>query len=34
MECVESWRYKPVLLNGDPVEVVTTVTVSFPPPAN
>jgi len=31
LEAVETWLYKPTLLNGSPVEVVTTVTVSFPP---
>jgi TonB family protein len=31
LEAVETWIYKPTLLNGSPVEVVTTVTVSFPP---
>ncbi|MBV9772117.1 MAG: energy transducer TonB [Bryobacterales bacterium] len=31
VEAVETWLYKPTLLNGSPVEVVTTVTVSFPP---
>jgi TonB family protein len=30
LEAVETWLYKPTLLNGSPVEVVTTVTVSFP----
>ena len=29
MEAVRSWRYKPYLLNGDPVEVETTVNVVF-----
>jgi protein TonB len=29
MEAVRQWRYRPTLLNGDPVEVVTTVTVKF-----
>ncbi len=29
-EAAETWVYKPTLLNGAPVEVVTTVTVSFP----
>jgi hypothetical protein len=23
------WRYKPTLLNGEPVEVVTTITLNF-----
>ncbi|MGA2880692.1 MAG: energy transducer TonB [Bryobacteraceae bacterium] len=31
VEAVENWLYKPTLLNGAPVEVATTVTVSFPP---
>ena len=31
LEAVETWLYRPTLLNGSPVEVVTTVTVSFPP---
>jgi hypothetical protein len=26
---VRQWRYKPYLLNGEPVEVDTTVTVNF-----
>lgn len=30
---VRQWIYQPVLLNGVPVEFVTTVAVSFPPPA-
>jgi protein TonB len=29
MEAVQSWRYRPYLLNGDPVEVETTVNVVF-----
>jgi protein TonB len=28
-DAVRSWRYKPYLLNGDPVEVETTVNVVF-----
>ena len=31
LEAVKSWRYKPYLLNGDPVQVDTTVNVSFNP---
>lgn len=31
LKAVETWLYKPTLLNGSPVEVDTTVTVSFPP---
>jgi len=29
MEAVKQWKYKPYLLNGEPVEVETTVKVSF-----
>jgi protein TonB len=29
MDAVKSWRYRPYLLNGDPVEVETTVNVVF-----
>ncbi len=29
MDAVRQWRYTPTLLNGEPVEVVTTVTVGF-----
>jgi len=29
VEAVEKWRYRPLLLNGEPVEVVTTITVNF-----
>jgi|SRR5882762_9525210 len=29
IEAVKQWRYKPFLLNGQPLEVETTVTVSF-----
>jgi len=29
MDAVRQWRYTPTLLNGDPVEVVTTITVGF-----
>ena len=28
-EAVYRWRYKPYLLNGQPVEVATTITVNF-----
>lgn len=28
-DAVKHWRYKPFLLNGQPVEVETTVTVNF-----
>ena len=29
MESVRQWRYQPSLLNGQPVEIITTVTVNF-----
>ena len=29
MEAVREWRYHPVLLNGDPVEVITEIEVNF-----
>jgi periplasmic protein TonB len=29
MEAVKQWKYKPYLLNGEPVEVETTIKVSF-----
>jgi protein TonB len=29
LDAVKNWRYQPTLLNGDPVEVETTITVSF-----
>ena len=29
MDAVKQWRYKPYLLNGDPVEVETTINVDF-----
>lgn len=29
MEAVKQWKYKPYLLNGDPVDVETNVTVNF-----
>jgi TonB family protein len=31
IKAAQTWLYKPTLLNGAPVEVVTTTTVSFPP---
>jgi TonB family protein len=30
MQAATTWLYRPTLLNGSPVEVVTTITVSFP----
>ena len=29
IDAVKQWRYKPTLLNGEPVEVITTITVNF-----
>jgi protein TonB len=29
VDAVQNWRYKPYLLNGEPTEVDTTVTVNF-----
>lgn len=29
LEAVRQWRYQPTLLNGEPVEVVTTIAVNF-----
>jgi protein TonB len=29
LEAVRQWRYQPTLLNGDPIEVVTEITVNF-----
>ncbi len=29
IEAAKEWRYKPTLLNGDPVEVTTTITINF-----
>jgi protein TonB len=29
VEAVKTWRYRPYLLNGDPVEVETTINVVF-----
>ena len=29
VEAVKQWHYRPTLLNGDPIEVVTTITVNF-----
>jgi protein TonB len=29
IDAVKQWRYKPTLLNGEPVPVVTTITVNF-----
>jgi protein TonB len=29
IDAVRQWRYQPTLLNGEPVEIITEVTVSF-----
>ena len=29
LDAVKQWKYKPTLLNGEPVDVITTVTVNF-----
>ena len=29
LEAVRQWRYQPTLLNGQPVEVVTNIDVTF-----
>jgi periplasmic protein TonB len=29
LQAVKEWRYQPTLLNGTPVEVITTVDVTF-----
>ena len=29
VEAVKQWRYRPYLLNGDPIEVETDITVNF-----
>ena len=29
VDAVQRWRYKPYLLNGEPTEVDTTITVNF-----
>ena len=29
-DAVKQWRYKPTLLNGEPVAIITTINVSFP----
>ncbi|MGA3168787.1 MAG: energy transducer TonB [Terriglobia bacterium] len=28
-DAVKQWRYEPTLLNGDPIEIVTTIAVRF-----
>ena len=29
IDAVKQWRYEPTLLNGKPVEVITSITVEF-----
>ena len=29
LDAVKQWKYRPTLLNGEPIEVITTVTVTF-----
>ena len=29
IDAVKQWRYKPYILNGEPTEVSTTITVNF-----
>jgi protein TonB len=29
LEAVRQWRYKPQMLNNQPIEVITTITVNF-----
>ena len=29
LDAVKTWRYKPYMLNGEPVDVETTVSVNF-----
>jgi protein TonB len=29
LDAVRQWRYEPTLLNGEPVEVVTTIAIGF-----
>ncbi len=31
MDAVRQWRYQPTLVDGEPVEVETTITVTFSP---
>ena len=29
LDAVRNWRYRPTMLNGQPVEVITTIDVNF-----
>jgi protein TonB len=29
LEAVQQWKYKPTILNGEPIDVITTITVTF-----
>jgi protein TonB len=29
IDAVKQWKYRPTMLNGEPVDVVTTITVTF-----
>jgi protein TonB len=29
VDAVKQWKYKPQILNGQPIEVLTTVTINF-----
>ena len=29
IQAVKQWRYKPTLLSGEPVEIITTITINF-----
>jgi protein TonB len=31
INAAKQWKYRPYLLNGDPVEVETQITIKFPP---
>jgi hypothetical protein len=33
-DAVSQWRYRPTLLNGEPIEVLTTITIDFKLQAN